>query len=145
MLSQGLHRVNVLQMFSPGCAVNQYVVEEYKDKYRRRIQGQISSKNVVHERLKGGWCIGQSERHHQELIVPMMSSERCLPNVSGVHPHLMIARPKIEFDEELGTMQLVKQLHHRNRKLILDSVHVQSAIIHAKSPCAVLLLHQEHR
>jgi hypothetical protein len=57
-------------MFSPSLAVYQYVVEEYK-----KVLPQLSSENVIHTRLECGWCIGQPERHDQELKVPKMASD----------------------------------------------------------------------
>jgi hypothetical protein len=48
------------------------------------------TKNVVHQRLEGSWGVGEAERHDQELEVPVVSTERCLLDVLGVHPHLVI-------------------------------------------------------
>ena len=47
--------------------------------------------NLIHEGLECGRSIGETERHHQELIMPLMSSESCLLYIIFLHPNLMIA------------------------------------------------------
>ena len=36
----------------------------------------LSTWNVVHEGLEGGWGIAHHKRHHQELVEPIVRAER---------------------------------------------------------------------
>jgi hypothetical protein len=74
------------QMLVPGLAVDQYVVEEYQD-----VFPQLSSEDMVHARLEGGWCIGQSKWHDQELKMSEMASECCLLNILLPDVDLMVS------------------------------------------------------
>ena len=58
------------------------------------------AEHVVHQSLESSRCVGKAERHDQELKMAMVSAERHLGDVVGVHPHLMVARTQIELGEE---------------------------------------------
>jgi hypothetical protein len=68
--------------------------------------------HFIHQGLKRGWCIRQAERHDEELEESLMRAEGSFSHIIGVHPHLMIARVKVELHEELGTTQFIEQLLH---------------------------------
>jgi len=57
------HLSKVLHMLLHGVAINQNVIYVDNHKIIKPF-----SKNVVHEGAKCGRCIGESKRHHQELV-----------------------------------------------------------------------------
>lgn len=64
-------------------------------------------KDVVHEVLKGGWSIGETEGHDQGLEGSITSSECSFPNIVSGDPHEVVARPKIELGEDLRRVETV--------------------------------------
>jgi len=77
----------VLQVLRPRGAVDQDVIEKHQHE-----PAKVRAEDVVHQRLERGWRIGEAERHHQELVVPLVSAERRLADVVRVHAHLVVAR-----------------------------------------------------
>ena len=75
----------MLEMLLPSPYIYEYVIE--KDKYKLP---QITAEDMVHARMKGGWCIGQPKRHNQKLKVPIMIPEGGLGNVLFPHANLMV-------------------------------------------------------
>jgi stress-induced morphogen len=73
-------------MFFLSLTVNQYVIEEYQNKFL-----QVTAKSVIHKSLEGGGSIAQAEKHDQEFKVVMVSSKGCFLNIIGVHAYLMIS------------------------------------------------------
>jgi hypothetical protein len=59
---------------------------------------------------KCGWCIGQPERHHQELKVPIVAPESSLRDVLIPHPDLVVPRAQVNLREVLGSSKLIHQL-----------------------------------
>jgi hypothetical protein len=59
-----------------------------------------------------------------------MGAERCFSNIKGVHPYLMVARPKVDLGEYGGALELIQQIFDdRNGKLVLDSQIVELRVI----------------
>jgi hypothetical protein len=73
-------------MFFSSFTVNQYVVEEYQNKFP-----QVTAKNVIYMSLEGGRSIAQAERHDQEFKVVVVSSKGCFLNIIGMHAYLMVS------------------------------------------------------
>ena len=95
----------MVKVFSQGGAVDEYVVEEDEDE-----AAQEGAENVVHQCLECCWGVAQPERHDEELIEPIMGSERHLFHISWVHANLMIARAEVSLGEEPGAIQLMQEL-----------------------------------
>ena len=76
----------VLQVFGLGGAIYEYVIKEHKHEPKQK-----GAEHVVDQSLKSRRCVGKAERHDQELKMAMVSVERHLGDVIGVHPHLMVA------------------------------------------------------
>jgi len=79
--------VDVLQMLGPRRAVDEDIIEENEHKPPK-----VVAKHIVQQGLEGGRGIRKPERHHQKLEVAVVSAERRLGDVVGMHPHLMIPR-----------------------------------------------------
>lgn len=90
--------------------------------------------------------VGEAEQHDEELEQPLVSAERRLVDVIWMHAYLVIAGAHVELGEEPGAAQLVEQLlRHRDRKFILDCLVVESPVVNAESPRAILLFDQQCR
>jgi hypothetical protein len=81
---------DVLQVLRPRGAIDQYVIKKHQHE-----PTEIRAEDVVHQCLESGRGIGEAERHHQKLVVPLVSAERHLADVVRVHPHLMIAGTQV--------------------------------------------------
>ena len=77
-----------------GFTIDEDIIKENKDKMTEKRM-----EDMIHEALKSGGSITQSEGHDQELIVALMSSKVVL----GMLTYMVVARMKIEFSKELGT------------------------------------------
>jgi hypothetical protein len=111
---------DVLQVLCPRGAIDQYVIKKHQHE-----PAEIRAEDVVHQCLESGWGVGEAERHHQKLVVPLVRAERRLADVVRVHPHLMIAGTQVQLREKAGAMDLVDELvHHRYGKLILGGLRV---------------------
>ena len=76
----------MLEMLLPSPAIYEYVIKE--DQYKLP---QMTAEDMVHARLKGGWCIGQPKRHNQNLLkVPIMTPEGGLGNVLFPHANVIV-------------------------------------------------------
>jgi hypothetical protein len=58
----------------------------------------------------------------------------------------VVPAAEVDLGEETSTLQLVEELiNHWNRKLVLDSAVIESSIVDAKAPIAIMLTDKEHR
>lgn len=74
-----------------------------------------------------------------------MCVKRRLLDIRLMHVYLMIAGTKIQFRKEMGTFQFIQELiHDRNRELVFDRQFIESAVVDAESPSAIMLLDQEY-
>jgi hypothetical protein len=79
------------------------------------------AEDMVHEALEGGGGVTQTKGHDQKLIVDLMSVKGGLGNVGHFHTYLVIARAKIKFGKELGTIQCIQEvINDRNGKFAFD-------------------------
>jgi hypothetical protein len=86
----------MLQVLGPRRAVDKYVIEKHQHKPL-----EVGVEDVVHQSLESGRGIGEPKRHDQELEVAMVGAERCLGDVVGVHPHLVVPGAEVKLGEEL--------------------------------------------
>lgn len=57
----------------------------------------------------------------------------------------MIAGMKVQFCEETSTFEFVQEfVYHQNRKFVFDRQFVEGAVVDSKTPCAIVLLDEEH-
>jgi hypothetical protein len=92
----------VLQVLGEGVAIDQNIVKEHEHEVAKE-----RAKNLVHEGLERCRGIGQAEGHDHELEMPVMSPERCLVDIIGVHVDLVISAAKVELGEAGGTAEFV--------------------------------------
>jgi hypothetical protein len=61
-----------------------------------------------------------------------MSAEGGLMDISRVHLNLMIATAQIQFGEEAGAAQFIKEfLHNRDREHVADCLGIHRAVVNA--------------
>ena len=118
------------QVLGPCVVVDQYVIKKYEYEFaQERFQYRI------HQCLKCGRGICQTERHDQKLEQALMSVESRLLPIIRVHAHLVIPRAEIQLREELGTPKLIQQfLYHRDGEFIFYCVGIQSLIVNTEVP-----------
>jgi hypothetical protein len=67
--------------------------------------------------------------------VLVMSVEGGLMDISRVHPNLMIATVQVQFGEEAGAAQFIKEfLHDRDREHATNCLGIHHAIVDIESP-----------
>jgi len=86
---------DVAEVLCPGCAVDQYVVEEDEHEL-----AQERPQHIIHQRLECSRRVGESERHDEELIQIIMCSEGRLGDVCRIHADLVIAGAEIETNKQ---------------------------------------------
>jgi len=77
-------------MLRPGPAENENIVKENKD-----APPEEWLQHSVHQCLEGQRRVRETEWHHEELKVPVMSSECGLGDVIRVHTNLMISAAQV--------------------------------------------------
>ena len=76
--------------------------------------------------------VGEPERHHHELVMPVTSPERCLLDIFIPNPHLVISRPQVYLGEPRRSLQLIEQIiNPRQWIMVLDCQLVQLPVINA--------------
>ena len=73
-------------MIHPAGAKNQNVIKKHQYEAAEEWP-----KNLIHQRLKGCWGVGEAKGHDKELVEAIMSAERRLVDVCWRHSDLMIA------------------------------------------------------
>ena len=132
---------DVLKVLRPRGTVDQNVIEKHQHK-----PAQVWAQDVVHQCLERRGGVGETERHHQKLVVAVVGAERRLGHVLRVHAHLVIARTQVELGEEARSVKFIEQLvHHRDGKLVLGSLGVKGAVVDAEMSRLVRLADEEHR
>lgn len=59
--------------------------------------------------------------------------------------HLGIARPEVQFGEDLSTDKLIQEFFDRQYEtMVLDHDGIECAVIHIEPPDAILLLDMDH-
>ncbi|GBG74630.1 hypothetical protein CBR_g19037 [Chara braunii] len=68
------------------------------------------AKDVVHGRLEGSGGIGESERHHEKLVVPEKRAEGGLVGVLLADTELVEATAKLDLGKVLSSTETIKEL-----------------------------------
>ncbi|GBG59895.1 hypothetical protein CBR_g66701 [Chara braunii] len=88
------------------------------------------AEDVVHGGLEGSGGIGESEWHHEELVVPEPRAEGGLVSVLLADTDQVEATTKVDLGEVLGSTETIKEIENpRQRVLILDRDPVQGAVV----------------
>ncbi|GBG65956.1 hypothetical protein CBR_g54935 [Chara braunii] len=93
------------------------------------------AEDVVHGRLEGSGGIGESEWHHEELVVPKPRAEGGLVSVLLADTDLVEATTKVDLSKVLGSMETIKELgnprsHFRLKNDVCDDVANADCRIH---------------
>ena len=78
-------RSEMFFVFFMGLAIDEDIVEVDDDAGIEEV-----SENFIHESLKCGWRIAESERHDQEFEVSVLGSKCCFWFISLAHLNLVI-------------------------------------------------------
>ncbi|GBG67112.1 hypothetical protein CBR_g81536 [Chara braunii] len=100
------------------------------------------AKDVTHCRLECCGGIGESEGHHEELVVPEVKAKGGFVGVLLADADLVEVTEKIDLGEILGSTEAIKKLGYvREWVLVLDCDPVQGTVVcaHAEFRGAVLL------
>jgi hypothetical protein len=76
----------MLLVFLHALGVNKYVVNKDYDKLV-----QLFHKHLIHEVHEVHWCIGESNGHHCELILPVASDKGSLGDVTFPNLELVVS------------------------------------------------------
>lgn len=96
--------------------------------------------------MERGRRIGEAERHHKELEVPMMRPERVLGHVIDVHADLVIAAVEVKLGEVDRMLEFVQELlHHGDGEFVAHGLAVEGAVVDANPPRAVTLTDEKDR
>jgi hypothetical protein len=102
-------------------------------------------KDMIHEALEGGGGITQDKGHDQKLIVALMSSKGSLGNICLFHTYLVVAWTKIQFSEELGATQFIKEvINDRNGEFLFDGKFVEGTKVKKHSQRTLFLQEHDH-
>jgi hypothetical protein len=70
----------------------------------------------------------------------MMGVKGGLGDVAQIHAHLVIPTAKINLSEQMRPVKLIQEfINHRDRKLILHCLVIQSPEVDTKTPSPVML------
>ncbi|GBG62158.1 hypothetical protein CBR_g29357 [Chara braunii] len=83
------------------------------------------AEDVVHGRLEGSGAIGESEWHHEELIVPEPRAEGGLVGVLLADTDLVEATAKVDLGKVLGSTKTIKELGNPRARQDYGSVSCQ--------------------
>ena len=72
-------------MCSSCTTIYKNIIEENQD-----VPSQSCSEDVVHQGLKGGWCVGETKWHNQKLVVTVMSLKRRFTDIFGSYSFLVV-------------------------------------------------------
>ena len=121
-------------------AVDEDVVQEHDHEVV-----QVRPEHLLHEVHERGRRVGQAERQHEELVVPVPRAERGLRHVGRIDAHLVVARAQIDLAEVLRTVQPIEQLIDAGQRvLVLDGDLVQRTVVDTHAQLAALLLDEQH-
>jgi hypothetical protein len=90
---------DVLEVLPPRRTIDENVIKENQHK-----SPQVRAHDVVHQGLERCRGVGEPKRHDQELVLAVVSVERCLIDVVRELAHLVVAGTQVQLGEESGTM-----------------------------------------
>ena len=89
------HFTNMVTMEIGVVGVDEDVVQVYEDANIEEV-----AENVVHESLKGGWRVGESERHYTPFEGAIASSECGFPFVTFADSDKMVGVSEVDMGEQ---------------------------------------------
>ncbi|GBG60340.1 hypothetical protein CBR_g4296 [Chara braunii] len=104
-LGDGEDLAKVLKVGLEGGTINEDVIEVYDETNIEEVV-----EDVVHGGLEYGGGISESERHHEELVVPEPRVECGLVGVLLADANLVEATVKVDLGKTLGSTEAVKKL-----------------------------------
>ena len=106
--------------------------------------GNHIAEGVVHEALKGGGGVGESEEHHRGFKESFVSDEGSLPLVSVFDSYIVVPPSDIELRKDLGIPQFVYEIGDEGKRVgVADSVFVDVAVVLAGAESSILLFDEE--
>jgi hypothetical protein len=100
----------------------------------------------VHEVHEVGRCVSESEGHDQEFVKTITSGKSGFWNIAWSNLDLVVARTKVNFREDFGTSQLIKQnINSRKWVFVFDSDCIERSIIYAHPQATIFLFDKESR
>ena len=106
MLSEASENfLDMALVFFFGVGVDEYVIEVYQNTNIEQV-----TKDIIHEALESGGCIGESERQYMPFEGAIASPESCLPFITLLDSDQMIGMPEVDFQIDFGLVQAVKEV-----------------------------------
>jgi hypothetical protein len=135
MITQSLkHNAEMLFMMFLTLRKDQDVINEDHDKLV-----QLFHKNRVHQVYKVSGGVSQPKGHHQILIETVSGGESSFWDIFFMDLNLMIARTKVNLQENLCSNQLIEQkINARQWILVLHGYRIEWSVIDAQTMCLVL-------
>jgi len=95
--------------------------------------------------LEGSQTVSHSKEHYQGFKQASISSEGCLPLVSGLNANVVKTPTDIQLGEVSGPVELEHEFRDQwKRVLVLDRHRVECSIVLNQLEQAVLFLDEEH-
>ena len=84
--------LDMVSVFFLGVGVDEYVVEVHQYTNIKQV-----TKDVIHEALESGGCVGESERHYAPFERAIAIPESCFPFVALSDSDQMVGMPEVDF------------------------------------------------
>ena len=105
---------------------------------------QFLFEHVIHEAHEGSRSIGQTEGKDEELVKAITSAEGGLVDIIIMDLDLVIAGAEVDFAEDLGVVETVKQLIDSWQWVrILDCLFIKGTIINAHAKITFLFANKQ--
>jgi len=96
--------------------------------------------------LEGGGTVGHSKEHHERFKKVAISTEGCLPFISGLDTYVIEIPSDIKLCEVLGSAELRDEFGDEGKGVpVLDGYGVQCAIVLDQPERTILFFNEEHR
>ena len=96
---------DMASVFFLGVGVDEYVIKVYQYTNIKQV-----AKDIIHEVLESGGCIGESERHYTPFEGAVVSLESHLPCVVLLDLDQMVGMPEVDFRIDIGLVWAVKEV-----------------------------------
>ena len=108
MLSEVLENFSdMASVFFFGVRVDEYVIKVYQNTNITQV-----TKDVIHEALESGRCVGESERHYTPFEGAIASPESRLPFVTLSDLDQMVGVLEVNFQIDFGLAWAVKEVSY---------------------------------
>ena len=93
MLSEALENfLDMVSVFFLGVGVDEDVIEVHQYTNIEQV-----TKDIIHEALESGGCVGKSERHYTPFEGAVASLESCLPFIALLDLDQMVGMLEVDF------------------------------------------------